>query len=42
MNGEDIDESMIDPIFFNVMEDPVVISSGLVMDRSTFFDKAGN
>jgi hypothetical protein len=32
----------IDPIYLTVMKDPVVLSSGIVMDRSTVIDQNGD
>jgi hypothetical protein len=31
----------IDPLYFTVMTDPVVISTGIVMDRKTVLDENG-
>jgi hypothetical protein len=31
----------MDPLYFTVMTDPVVISTGVVMDRSTVLDETG-
>ena len=38
---EEPDDEFLDPIYFNIMKDPVVISSGQVLDRSTILDKNG-
>jgi hypothetical protein len=38
LKNDDSHEEYLDPIFFTVMKDPVVISSGYVMDRSTILD----
>ena len=32
---------LIDPIYFTIMKDPVVTSSGIVMDKSTVLDPNG-
>jgi hypothetical protein len=36
---EEVPEDFIDPIFMNIMNDPVVLSSGFVVDRDTVMDK---
>lgn len=38
----DPNKNYIDPIFYNVMIDPVVTSTGIVMDRKTIVDQNGN
>lgn len=34
--------NLLDPIYFTIMKDPVVVSSGVVMDRSTVLTPNGN
>lgn len=36
---KDAPEEFIDPIFFTMMNDPVVLSSGFVCDRKTIIDE---
>jgi hypothetical protein len=36
---EEVPEDFMDPIFMNIMNDPVVLSSGFVVDRDTVMDK---
>lgn len=35
-------DELLDPLFYNLMQDPVVLSSGIVVDRSTALDANGN
>ena len=35
MNDDAINEDFIDPIFLTIIQNPVVLSSGVVLDRST-------
>jgi len=35
-------EELLDPLFFTLMNDPVVVSSGYVFDRDTVLDSNGN
>jgi hypothetical protein len=36
-----VDEEFIDPIYLAVMVNPVVISSGVTMDKSSFYNQDG-
>ena len=36
--SDDSHEEYLDPIHMTMMKDPVVVSSGVVMDRSTVID----
>ena len=38
LKNDDSHDEYLDPIHFTVMKDPVVVSSGVVMDRSTILD----
>ena len=40
-NDGQADPNLIDPIYFTIMKDPVVVSSGAVMDRSTILTDDG-
>lgn len=35
---EEAESDMVDQITFEVMKDPIVLSSGIVLDRNTVFD----
>ena len=37
----DSNEEYNDPIYLTVMKDPVVISTGVIMDRSSALDETG-
>lgn len=41
-NEGQADPNLIDPIYFTIMKDPVVVSSGAVMDRSTILTDNGS
>ena len=38
----DSNEEFNDPIYLSVMKDPVVLSSGIIMDKSSAIDEQGN
>jgi hypothetical protein len=42
VKNDETHEEYYDPIYFTVMKDPVVISTGFVMDRSSIIDDSGN
>lgn len=40
--SEEAESDFVDQITFEVMKDPVVLSSGIVLDRDTVFDSQNN
>lgn len=40
IKNDDSHQEYLDPIYFTVMKDPVVISSGCVLDRASVIDKS--
>lgn len=38
---DDPDQEFVDPIMYTVMKDPVVISTGQILDRTTVLDAQG-
>lgn len=38
---EEAEQELVDQLSFEVMRDPVVLSSGIVLDRATCFDSDG-
>lgn len=42
IKNDETNPEFVDPIFMTVMKDPVVLSSGVVMDKSTVLDDSGN
>lgn len=41
IKNDEAHNEYLDPIYLTVMKDPVVLSSGVVMDRSTVYNLQG-
>ena len=42
IKNDEVHNEYLDPIYLTVMKDPVVLSTGVVMDKSTFFAENGD